>query len=178
MDTIRVRKCDVRAVLAASFPGYTGRKFRVQVCTHVSLSDLHWSGGTRSEYVAVELSSGRRSPARTGTPWNGAEGARVEIPAGAVVVEHARFMGEDAGITVHVRPENAPRLLPAGAEVSVSRDTCSPNGRPLARAGMHAVLRGACSVREGDELAVVDLDTGADAPFRTVVPFDALTVQS
>lgn len=116
-DTIHVERAAVAAIVAATFPGYAGKRFKIVARERVTISDLNWSGGTRSEYVAVTL-DGRRlgdmSEFNAKAPWdNRAEGASTSIPAGACIVEHSIFCGRDMGLTIYVRPDAVAKYLPA-----------------------------------------------------------------
>ena len=117
MADIKLTAKDVPPAIRAAFPGYHGRKWRANVTTVVYMGDTYWSGGTRNEYVAVELATGR-----VASPDAGAFGTflrphepQVELVPGAVIVEHSMFMGKDVGITIHVHPSNVRSMLPARA---------------------------------------------------------------
>jgi hypothetical protein len=118
MDSIAVKRADVAQVVSATFPEYRGRKIKVQAAADVMLHDLNWSGGSRSQYRTCTLEGryiGGADKANARAPWDnqGAEGARVPIPAGAVVVRHSMFCGKDTGLTIYVNPADMPKLLPA-----------------------------------------------------------------
>lgn len=115
---IRVRRRDVAAIIAATYPDHRGRKIEVRPTVQVALHDLHWSGGTRSEYRACTLDGtalGSTERVARLAPWSSAalaaEGARVELPPGTAVVEHSVFCGRDMGLRVYIRPEDMPRLI-------------------------------------------------------------------
>lgn len=111
---MKVRKRDVAAVVAAAFPDYRGRRFRLHAAARIRLDSVHWDGGSRNEYVAVHLATGRAAPARVPAPWFvPSNGIEVDLPVGSLVVEHSVFCGKDAGITVHSHPANLAALLPA-----------------------------------------------------------------
>ena len=117
MDAIKVRRAEVEAVVDAAFPGYRGRKFKVQPAGSVTLGDTFWDGGSKSTYVAVRLSDGKASAANVGLPWSGAEGKSFPLPAGIVVVEHSIFCGKDCGLRIYVNPADMPRMLPPAVTV-------------------------------------------------------------
>lgn len=105
---------------AKEFPGlcrkfnYRKRTVRVVPGTHVTLTDLNWSGGSKSEYHAYSLDSGKLSSPRLDgpPPWaNPAEGARVEIPPNTIVVRLGWFCGKPSTMFIYVRPDNMPLLL-------------------------------------------------------------------
>ena len=113
---INVTRNDVSAIVRATFPHYKGRKFRVQAKEKVTLSDLNWSGGTRSEYRACTLDgchTGGADSYNRMAPWeNQAEGKSLPIPSGFVVVEHSIFCGKDTGLRIYVNPADMAKLLP------------------------------------------------------------------
>jgi len=114
-DPIKVSKKDVAAIVTATFPEYTGRKFKVNASGRVMLLDLNWSGGSRSQYRAATLDGKSLGGMdRWNHVWPGhniAEGKTLDIPAGATVVRHSIFMGRDSGLTIFVNPNDMPRLL-------------------------------------------------------------------
>ena len=114
---ITAKRRDVAAIVAATFPEYAGRKFRVEPRTTWTLSNLNWDGGTRSQYRTCTVdgaqSLGRADRYNAQPPWaNDAEGKVMPVPVGAVIVEHAMFCGKDAGLYIYVNPADMPKLLP------------------------------------------------------------------
>jgi hypothetical protein len=92
------------------------RKKKVSVCAtkSVTLCDLNWSGGTKSEYHAVGLNSGKIvSPKLDGpAPWdNRTEGATIALPVDVIIVRTGWFCGKPSTMTIYVRPENMPALI-------------------------------------------------------------------
>ena len=97
--------------------GYRKRKVYIHAAENITLHDLNWSGGTRNQY-AVFTVDGQAGPTTAKynqlAPWaNPAEGARLPIPEGFVVVKSGHFCGREATARIHVHPANMPRLLPA-----------------------------------------------------------------
>lgn len=127
MATSKIAKLDsaTKALVSRAFPAYRGRKFSINVLgANCSMQfDQSWSGGSRSEYVAVELSTGRIAPAAdvTRNPYSGAGFVDVSVPAGFVILEHAVFQGYDCGITFHVRPDMAAQIAPAAQALPAGR---------------------------------------------------------
>lgn len=117
---IHVEKKDVPQVILNAFPNYRGRKFRVDQGTKVRLVDAYWSGGTKSDYVAVNLATGERFAADRviENPLRCSQTPEVEIPVGCVIVRHSRFCGKDMGLVIYVRPENVAGMLPEPADLS------------------------------------------------------------
>lgn len=114
---IKARKADVAPLVAATFPTYKGRTFRVRAATEIRLDDLNWSGGTRSQYRACTLSGqplGSADRYNAMAPWdrNQIEGQTLPIAPGAVVVEHTIFCGTDTGILIIIHPDDMPKFLP------------------------------------------------------------------
>lgn len=119
-ETLKLRIGDphVRKLVRAAFPTYRGRKVRATFAESVTLYDTFWSGGTRSSYVLVDYDNAKLgrlphyAPPQFGGP---ATPPVVTLTPGMVLVEHTIFCGKDVGITLHVHPDNAPKLLTAGA---------------------------------------------------------------
>lgn len=119
---IAVSKTDptIRRILAACYPGYRGRKIRIEPATSYAMSD-YWDGGSRAYAIAYDLATGRTAPPATAThnPMNGAAHATITIPDGILIVEHSIFMGKCAGIRIYATPTTiAPLLPPAAADGS------------------------------------------------------------
>ena len=115
---IEVSRGAIPDVILAAFPDYRGRTFHVEPTERVTFHDLFWGGGSRNQYAAVHLATGRVQYLAPGvSPWGArvAEGTTTEIPQGFVVVEHAIFMGKDMGLRIYVRPQDVAPLLPAAS---------------------------------------------------------------
>ena len=106
---------DTKAIAPiARMLSYRKRQFALTVTTRVTLQDLNWSGGTRSEYHAIRLADLATASPQLSVrpPWdNPAEGTTVEIPAGVAIARTGHFCGKPYTMTLYVRPENAPLLL-------------------------------------------------------------------
>lgn len=96
-----------------AFPNYTGRKFNLESRGgKCYFYDLNWSGGTKSEYIIIELSSLEIKPVTALAPWiEYKEGLGIEIPSGFMVVCHSIFCGQDIGLTFYINPQDASKLL-------------------------------------------------------------------
>jgi hypothetical protein len=116
-DSIKVTRKQVELLARATFPAYRGRTFRVEATSEVTLFDLNWSGGSRSQYRTCTLAGepiGSADKHNQVAPWNQtAEGQTVPVPQGAVCVRHSMFCGKDMGLTFYVHPADMPRLLTA-----------------------------------------------------------------
>lgn len=108
----------VAAIKNATFPDYRGRKYAVEARSYPLDVSSYWSGGSRSYFVMVDLSTMRTIP----IPENGSgyvrsfvpEGAKgVDIKPGYAIVEHVWFCGKDFGLRIHIHPDNLPKFLPA-----------------------------------------------------------------
>lgn len=110
-NRIKVSKKEVKPIIEATFPEYTGKKFFVVFTEKVSFYDLNWSGGTKSDYVSCDF-EGNTHNLPSLAPWNNPiEGKTVEIPEGILIVKHSYFCGQDSGITIYSNPKNAPKYL-------------------------------------------------------------------
>ena len=121
MTQYHLSPSDVPNLIRGTFPTWKGKKVRLQAAETVTISNLNWGGGTRSQYRACTLSgqpTGNADAANQTAPWNNpVEGKPVQIPTGHVLVEHSIFCGKDAGLTIYVHPQDMPRYLPtAGAD--------------------------------------------------------------
>lgn|SRR3990167_4216189 len=133
MVTVKVSKSQVAGILAATFPKYRGRKFKVAFQECLTFWDTNWSGGTRNSYAAVRA-DGEISHLAVPAPWvNPVEGMTVEIPVDVLVVKHSIFCGKDCGITIYAHPTHLPKWLPAPisstpalAEAAIVTDSSVP----------------------------------------------------
>jgi len=58
MTTLYLEPREVPDVFRRAFPHYSGRKFQVRTAESLTLHDNYWSGGTKSDYMGVNLASG------------------------------------------------------------------------------------------------------------------------
>lgn len=116
MDTIKVKKNQIKRLLEATFPEYSGRSFRITPAERVTLVDVNWGGGTRNSYRGCTIegvATGDIDHIAWKAPWtHGADGASVAIPPGGVLAVHEIFCGKDLGIRFYVHPTNIAPLLP------------------------------------------------------------------
>lgn len=116
MEPIKVSRRDIERLVTATFPEYKGRKFSIRPKEKIQLSDLNWSGGTRSEYKACTLDGqwlgSTECYAQMWPGDNKAEGMIIPIPSGVCVIEHCIFCGKDLGIRIYVNPVDMTKLLP------------------------------------------------------------------
>lgn len=103
-------------IVKATFPAYRKRKVYLRASETVTLSDLNWSGGTRSEYRTCTLDG---KPVNDSlkysmlAPWdNPAEGKTLPIPQGFVCVRGGHFCGKELPLSIMVNPADMPKYLP------------------------------------------------------------------
>jgi hypothetical protein len=117
---IHIEKKDVPKIFVGLF-GYKGRMYRVEVCTEVELTNNYWSGGTKSDYLGIDLTTGiTADPQRSdyGNPFtNPGNTPTVRLVEGKAIVEHSFFCGKDMGLRIYMHPDNVAKLLPAGPEL-------------------------------------------------------------
>ena len=93
------------AIARIAFPSWGGRKCSVSEGSTVRVEGTFWDGGSRTEFVAVNLATGESCglPESTRTPremGGTAPDNYMVVPAGFALVEHAFFCGKDAGCAV------------------------------------------------------------------------------
>ena len=103
-----MQKLDCKHPLASiarrAFPGFKGRKFRVQVSDRPRRLLSFWDGGSRDTYCVVQ--DGMVISPPTVAPF-GREAVPDYVPVkGAILVEHSIFMGKDAGCTIYLHPDD------------------------------------------------------------------------
>ena len=119
MRTFHIEKPDAfySQLVSRTFPGYRGRKFRLEAHDNPAFSmnlNSYWSGGSRDYFQLINLSTMQTLPIpQNGTMFDDNDLREVPIPEGIAVVEHSIFCGKDCGITVHISAANAAKLLPA-----------------------------------------------------------------
>jgi hypothetical protein len=116
-------ECEAKLFASLLKPlGYRKRTVRVRVAEKVTLQDLNWSGGSRSEYHAMtihgEALANTLHYSAMHPADNYAEGATIPLPAGAVMVRTGFFCGKESQATIYVNPADMPRLLPQGGSQS------------------------------------------------------------
>jgi hypothetical protein len=112
-------------LMRAAFPSYHGRQFKICVTDTVCVSS-YWDGGSKDSFVFVDLETAETS--RQVPPQSafdpvipGAEA--VTLPAGAGCVEHTIYRGKDLGLSLHLSPANATKMLPDPDPVSDDEST-------------------------------------------------------
>jgi hypothetical protein len=102
-------------IIRAAAPRYSKHKAIVDVYPRITLSGTYWDGGSRSSYVAVNLTTMQTGAAPQYNPpqFGGPRTDPVcDIPEGVAIVRLGTFCGKTAtaGITLH--PNNVAKLLP------------------------------------------------------------------
>jgi hypothetical protein len=105
------------AIVAAAFPSYRGRKFKIEVSDNPIDVRSYWDGGSRDYFVFVDLKTMRSAamPAQSAFDPKIAGAESVKLPADFACVQHSIFCGKDCGITIMIGSANAAPLLPAPA---------------------------------------------------------------
>jgi hypothetical protein len=104
------------AIARIAFPSWGGRKCSVSEKSVVHLDGTFWDGGSRTEYVAVNLSTGEVCglPESVKTPRE-MGGAALDnltaVPIGYALVAHSIYCGKDVGCVVTF---GAPSALATG----------------------------------------------------------------
>jgi len=100
----------VGKIARAAFPGYTGKKFKIQARETVDVRSS-WSGGSRDYFAFVQVTDGGVVPgyevpqqSAFDRPLAGADAVRLDSVPGLVCVCHTIFQGKDMGITIIVHP--------------------------------------------------------------------------
>lgn len=102
---------EIRDIAIKAFPGYSGKKFKVETFSGPMELRSYWDGGSRDYYVIINMKLGKAKA----VPENGIQGKTFRIsklPEGFAVVRHSIFSGKDMGITIYVNPENMSKMLP------------------------------------------------------------------
>ena len=111
----------IRELALAAFPSYKGRKFSFEITSEVQPMPTYWDGGTRYQYAAVQISTRRAVVGQSFAPpgFGGPGMVRpIQLVPDVLVVEHCVFCGQDAGLTFHVHPSDAPKMLPPAPDVT------------------------------------------------------------
>ncbi len=106
---------EFKQILANTIGDYRKREVTIVVCESFTVSDLNWSGGTRSEYRACSPNgnfAGSLDRYNHMAPWdNVAEGKSLPTVPGVVVVRSGYFCGKTSQATIYVHPTDMPKLL-------------------------------------------------------------------
>ena len=132
MNAVHVSPRDdalVSRLCALAFPGWRGQKVQLRPVERVQLHGMFWDGGSRSQYVAIDLETlrvcdiGAVAPRSKNPPQFGGPVEAPVIPfsganANLAVVEHVIFCGRDMGLRIYASPARLTPLLPASADLS------------------------------------------------------------
>ena len=116
----RCEKITAQPNLEALFRRYrtgAGRRFTVRLHNRpLSCTDTYWDGGSRSQYTFVRLSDHKvfNLPDLISGGFSRYASVALEayraipMPPGVVCLETGTFCGKDKGLTIIMRPEDAP----------------------------------------------------------------------
>lgn len=114
---MKTTKKTIAPLLKATFPDYTGKKFFVQAAENITLYDLNWCEGSRTQYRTCTTAGTTINDSDKFNhiaPWkNPAEGQTMPIPPGAIVATRTISQGRECGITFYINPADMPRLIGA-----------------------------------------------------------------
>jgi hypothetical protein len=95
----------LQALLRKAFPSYRKRAVILTKGEKVSLGGASWSGGSRSYYHAVNLSTGEIASV-DGQAWNERECPQATIVPGTAIAETGIFCGKKATLVLTLHPED------------------------------------------------------------------------
>ncbi len=102
---------------AIGMPGekYRTTQFQFIVTDQVELINMQWSGGTKNDYVAVNLKTGESKPMIDPRPWPANQSAMppVKIPPDWAIAKRKTYKGKNLGVEFYIHPSNAPAALPS-----------------------------------------------------------------
>jgi len=111
-DQIKVRKAQIKPLLEATFPNYTGRTFKVEFTDRITFYDTNWGGGSCNQYSVIAMKSGKTKEVCVPAPWvNTIEGKTIDLPENLVVACHTIFCGKDCGVTFYAHPSRQRALV-------------------------------------------------------------------
>lgn len=107
---------EVKRIAKAAFPGYKGRKFRVEVTAKPRAYQNYWDEGSREYIKAVNLATGEafEPSLKSQNPFHPRAHVEVAPIPGAAIVCHDIFCGKDVGLTVYVHPNDVTPALGVG----------------------------------------------------------------
>ena len=110
----------IKGIVRAAFPGYRGRKYRLEIQDRPLDVRSYWDGGSRAYFTFVSVATGQVAPMPAQSAFDKQIGGadQVTLPDGIVCVEHSIFCGKDAGVTVHIPPSMAPKMFPLPQEAT------------------------------------------------------------
>ena len=108
MTTLHIFPTPELSALAKKAFGYAGRTFAATAAESFTLLDYVDldNGGSWSDYAIVR--GDKCESVRDGS------GAKIELNASTMLLQHSYFCGHDTGITIYCHPALFPQLLPAG----------------------------------------------------------------
>jgi hypothetical protein len=89
--------------------GWRGRKARLQISDKPKRLISMWDGGSKDDWIGVEISTGRL----VSLPICGFMNIQPDYQPqpGVALIRHSIFCGKDTGCTVFVHPDDAARFV-------------------------------------------------------------------
>ena len=95
---------------------YTGKRYRLSTVPPNTPMSYHayWDGGSRTTYTFVNLDTWTTAPLPEGAnnPFNAVAHGTYTLPWNVGVLEHHIVRGQDMGLELRVRDDNATQMLP------------------------------------------------------------------
>lgn len=116
---------EVRAIVRAAFPDYRGNRFKINVTDQPVNIASYWEGGSRDYYAIVRLDSLQVADVPQQSAYDRplpSQFKDMRIPDGIAIVQHSIVRGQDRGITIHINPSNASKMLGSGQKDTLSRN--------------------------------------------------------
>lgn len=121
MGVVYVDKPDrlIRQIVEVTFPGYSGRKFKISTDIPDRL-DSYWDRGSRESFAFYCLDTERAAGVKSNHPLFERENPSVldELPRRILLVKHSIFRGKDMGITIYANAEDLAPILPERAQTT------------------------------------------------------------
>jgi hypothetical protein len=108
---MKISKAEVKDILNATFPEYSGRKFRVEARQSIWIDRIGGGGSQDIPKLAGMDGTGKWAAYIPTVPTMQAPCGTFPIPLTAVVAVHSYFCGKDAGVTFYYHPEGQWSLL-------------------------------------------------------------------
>lgn len=100
------------AIVKATFPSYTGRKFKISTLVPLRL-DSYWDGGSKDSFAFYCLPTTNIATVKSNHPaFEPNNPSKLDkLPRGMLLVKHNYFRGKDMGITVYVNKEDISDMM-------------------------------------------------------------------
>lgn len=114
---MKIKKSELESIIGKiqNHVDYTGKKFFVEFKNTITFYDTNWSGGTKNQYIGIDLNSLNSKSFNAPAPWfNPVENSTIELPEGKAILKHTFFCGHDLGLTLYVNSIYEPKFLTKG----------------------------------------------------------------